>query len=284
MALATTRWIFKPFPGMFGLIMLLCSFELVVVSSPVLADIPGADTGPEGKTGEKIQDIAEEKAHNPDPWEPLNRKIFAFNDFADTWLLLPIAKGYQWVTPDPLEQGVNNFFGNIFEIRNIANGLLQFKLVQAASDTGRFVVNSTVGLAGFFDVASRIGLEKHEEDFGQTLGYWGVGAGPYMVVPIFGSHTLRDGTGAILDNYSTDPIARIDHVPTRNTVWLFNKVTVRADLIQAEQLITGDRYTFIRDAYLQRREYLVNDGVVSDSFGDDDWGDDDGWDDEWDEE
>ena len=225
-----------------------------------------------------ISELVQQELATPDPWESFNRKMFAFNDVADRYILTPVAKSYQWITPDPVERSVGNVFSNLLEIRTITNDLLQLKFLQAASDTGRFVINSTVGLVGIFDVASSLGLEKHDEDFGQTLGYWGVGAGPYLVVPIFGSYTLRDGIGVFPDTY-TDYITNLDHVPTRNQLWVFRNVHDRSELFAAEELITGDRYSFIRDAYLQRRAYLVNDGQVEDDFGDDDgWGEGElGW-------
>lgn len=229
-----------------------------------------------------VKDVTESSLHNnPDPWESWNRKVFAFNDTADRWVLKPVARGYQWITPDAVETGVSNVFSNIFEITTIFNDLLQFKFSQAASDTGRFVVNSTVGLVGLFDVASAIGLEKHKEDFGQTLGYWGVGSGPYMVVPLLGSYTLRSGTGGIVESQTTDLVHYVDPSRSRNQVRLTRIVGNRASLIAAESLITGDRYSFIRDAYLQQREFLVNDGVVEDTFGDEDFEDD--WVEEWDD-
>ena len=226
-----------------------------------------------------IVELVEQELSTPDPWEPLNRKIFAFNDFADRYALTPVAKTYQFITPDPLEAGIGNMFSNLFEITTILNDLLQLKFGQAASDAGRFLLNSTVGLLGLFDVATPVGLEKHEEDFGQTLGYWGMGSGPYIVVPIIGSYTLRDGVGAYIDSYS-DYVTDLNHIPTRNQLWLMRNIDNRARLFAAEELITGDRYTFIRDAYLQRREYLVNDGVVVDSFGEEDWDDEDDWNEE----
>jgi phospholipid-binding lipoprotein MlaA len=205
-----------------------------------------------------------------DPWEGLNRSIFAFNDTADKYVLKPIAKGYQWVTPDPVEEGVSNVFSNLWSLTTIVNDLLQLKFGQAAEDTGRFLVNSTVGLLGIFDVATPMGLEGSNEDFGQTLGYWGVNSGPYVVVPLFGPYTVRDGFGRLVDG-NTDPVAYIDDVPTRNQTFGVRVVSDRAGLLEAEKLITGDRYTFIRDAYLQRRDALVNDGVVEDNFGDEDF-------------
>lgn len=215
-----------------------------------------------------------EAVHNPDPWEPVNRKIYAFNDFFDRHLLVPVARGYQRIIPDPVERSVSNVIDNLLEVTTIVNGLLQAKFGQAASDTGRFLVNSTVGVLGIFDVASRIGLDKHDEDLGQTLGYWGVSSGPYIVVPFLGSYTVRDGLGYMVDTSTTDYLANLDDVPTRNSVTAFRFVVWRADLLKTEELISGDRYTFIRDAYLQRREYLVNDGQVQDDFGEEDYDED----------
>jgi phospholipid-binding lipoprotein MlaA len=211
-----------------------------------------------------------------DPWEGFNRAIFSFNEQADKYVLKPIAQGYQWVTPDPVEDGVTNVFSNLWELTTIANDLLQFKFVQAAEDTGRFLLNTTVGLLGIFDVASHVGLEKNQEDFGQTLGAWGVSSGPYIVVPLLGPYTVRDGFGRIVDGVTTDYVANLDHVPTRNELQGLRVIDSRAGLLEAEKLITGDRYTFIRDAYLQRRDFLVNDGPLEDSFGDDDF--DESWD------
>lgn len=210
-------------------------------------------------------------APNPDPWESVNRKIYIFNDYADRYFLKPIAQGYDWIMPRFLQDGVHNMFSNVGEVGNIVNSLLQAKFHYTANDTARLLVNSTVGLAGFFDVASRIGLESHEEDFGQTLGHWGVGPGPFIVVPFLGPRTVRDGFGSVADAY-TDPIDyAVDHVPTRNQMYGTRVVDTRAQLLDAEELITGDRYIFLRDAYLQRREYMVRDGDVEDAFGAEEW-------------
>jgi|SRR5690606_27023827 len=211
------------------------------------------------------------KPANADPWEGFNRKVFAFNDVADRYVLKPVAKGYQAVTPQFVERGVHNMFGNLGEIRNVVNDLLQAKFQHGAQDAGRFVVNSTVGVLGFFDVASKIGLEAHDEDFGQTLGYWGLESGPYIVLPLLGPRTVRDAVGSIPDGYTDPVVMGVDHVPTRNQILGLRVVDVRASLLQAEELMSGDRYIFMRDAYLQRRHFLVKDGVVEDTFGDDDF-------------
>lgn len=219
-----------------------------------------------------VQAVAAENANtNPDPWEPFNRKIYVFNDYLDRYFLKPVAKGYQTVTPQFVEDGVHHMFSNVGEVGNMLNSLLQAKFVNTAESGGRLIVNSTIGLLGFFDVASKMGMQQHDEDFGQTLGYWGVSSGPYLVVPFLGPRTIRDGAGSIADSF-TDPVAEgIDHVPTRNELLGVRVIDTRAQLLKAEELVTGDRYIFIRDAYLQRRQFLINDGVVQDNFGDDDF-------------
>lgn len=206
---------------------------------------------------------------NRDPWEGFNRAVFSFNDTLDFYLLKPAATGYDKITPDPLQSGISNFFSNLGEIRTIANSLFQLKLSQAGLDTTRFIVNSTVGLFGFIDIGSRIGLDKHEEDFGQTLGYWGTPAGPYLVLPLLGPSTLRDFGGRVPDYYLA-PTREIDDDPTQYGVQALGVLDTRASLLQLEDLVAGDRYTFFRDAYLQRRDFLVNDGQLKDDFLDDD--------------
>ncbi len=202
-----------------------------------------------------------------DPWEGMNRRIFAFNDTLDTYFLKPVAKGYRTVTPDPVETGVSNFFANLLEVRNIVNDLLQWKWQQAGNDTGRLLINSTVGIVGVFDVAQHVGLPRSEgEDFGQTFSTWGSGQGPYLVIPFLGSSTVRDAVGMPLAAY-VNPITYVDHIPTRNTLIAADIVDTRAAILDAEELLSGDKYTFIRDAYLQRRDYLIQDGKVEDDFG-----------------
>jgi len=217
--------------------------------------------------------LAAESTDTVDPWEGFNRTMFAFNDTLDRYFLKPVAKGYQAVMPDQLEHGFSNVFSNLKEVRNIANDLLQGKLSQAGNDTGRLVVNTTLGLAGFFDVAKHMGLPKGDgEDFGQTLAAWGVGQGAYVVLPLLGPSTVRDVGGLPINSFA-DPIGLVDHVPTRNSLWATELVGLRANLLAAESLISGDRYAFMRDAFLQRRNYLINDGQVEDDFGGD-FGDD----------
>ncbi len=207
--------------------------------------------------------------NNPDPWEGFNRVVFRFNDTLDKYVLKPVAKGYVKVTPGPVQQGVSNFFSNVGEIPTIVNGLLQAKFAQAGLDSTRFLVNTTVGLVGFIDVASRLGLEKHNEDFGQTLGYWGVESGPYLVLPLLGPNTLRDSFGMIPDSY-VSLYNTVDHDKTEYSIRAVDVVDMRAGLLEAEKLVAGDKYTFFRNAYLQRREFLVNDGKLADDFLEDD--------------
>jgi len=210
---------------------------------------------------------------NPeDPWEGFNRKIYGFNKFLDTYALKPVAKGYNWVMPEPVNDGVSNVFDNLGETKNFINNVLQFKFSDAGTDVARFVINTTVGVLGLFDAASRLELERNEEDFGQTLAAWGVKSGPYLVLPFLGPSTVRDGIGLVPDHYSV-PQAYIDHDQTRWSVYAVDIIDTRAGLLDAEELILGDEYSFIRDVYLQRREFLATDGAVEDDFTSDDFDD-----------
>ncbi len=210
-----------------------------------------------------------------DPWENWNRKVFSFNEGLDRVLLKPVAKGYRWITPDPVETGVRNVFSNLGEVLNIVNDLLQAKFSQAGNDTGRLLVNSTLGIAGIFDVAQHMGMPRNDgEDFDQTLEAWGVGSGNYLMLPFFGPSTVR-GAPSLYLNSLANPVGYVDHVPTRNELYATDVVSTRAELLKAEDFVSGDKYLFIRDVYLQRREYLYNDGQVEDDFGgygDDDYG------------
>lgn len=214
--------------------------------------------------------LAQEQVEDDvDPWQGFNRAMFKFNDTMDRWFLKPIAKSYRFITPDPLERGISNVFSNIGEVPSTLNGVLQGNFKGAAHDTGRFLVNSTLGIGGLFDVAKHMKLPADDkEDFGQTLAVWGVGQGSYLVLPFLGPSTLRDGFAAPVDWYS-DPVTYIDHERTRWSVRFVSVVDTRAGLIPLEENITGDKYTFIRDVYLQRRNYLINNGQVEDEFGSD---------------
>jgi phospholipid-binding lipoprotein MlaA len=197
-----------------------------------------------------------------DPLESVNRAVYEFNDVADRYVAKPVAKVYDKVLPGFVKTGIRNFFNNIDDVFVVANDLLQGKGTQAARDTARLIGNSVFGVFGFIDVASPLGLYKNNEDFGQTLGVWGVGGGPYLVVPFLGPSNLRDLAGFAVFTQA-DLIWRIDRIPVRNSLVGMRTVEARAQLLPAEGLLDEaamDRYSFLRDAYLQRRLSLIHDG------------------------
>ena len=211
----------------------------------------------------------ENRSSSEDPLEPINRAVFGFNDAVDGVVLKPVAQGYRKVTPDYFEETFARFFGNIGDVGNSANALLQGKFSQAGNDGARVLINTTFGIGGLFDIAEPWGFEKSDgEDFGQTLAVWGVGRGPYVVLPILGPSSARGSVGLVGD-YFLDPVSYIDDDETRIGLTALETVTIRAGLLDAEALVSGDRYTFIREAYLQRRQFLINDGQVEDDFGED---------------
>lgn len=200
---------------------------------------------------------------NPqDPWEGWNRKVYSLNKSLDK-VAKPIAQGYQAVTPDFIETGVSNVFDNLGDVPNFLNNLLQGKPVDSISDLARFVVNSTLGIAGLWDPASSMGLEKHDEDFGQTLATWGIGDGPYVMLPLMGPSTLRD-TFALPVDSQTDLLNQIEHVRTRNRLKILELLDKRVSLMPFEEQLESatDEYSFVRDIYLQNRNYKVFDGNI----------------------
>ncbi len=210
-------------------------------------------------------------ASDDDPLEPVNRVVFTVNDTVDTVVLRPMAKVYQAVMPEFAERGVRNFFSNLGEVRNAVHNTLQGKLDGTARSTGRFLINTTVGIGGLFDVASKIGIDAAREDLGQTLGVWGLNSGPYLVLPILGPSSLRDGVGVVVDPFMSPLTYAPLDVPERLAVGLTSGLQTRADLLSAEGLLNGDKYTLYRQAYLSKREYDVNDGLIlNDEFIDDD--------------
>jgi phospholipid-binding lipoprotein MlaA len=199
---------------------------------------------------------------NRDPAEGFNRAMFAFNEGLDTLILKPVAKSYEFAVPDLVRTGVGNFFGNIADVFVAVNNLLQGKPHDAASDAARVVFNSTLGVFGIMDVASDMGLEKHNEDFGQTFGRWGAEPGPYVVVPFFGPRNVRDTAGLVLD-VATDPVTVAGESTAPLWLSILRLVNDRAVLLPADKVIEEaalDKYSYIRDAYLQRRRHLVFDG------------------------
>lgn len=212
-----------------------------------------------------------------DPLEKMNRKTQVFNDTLDKYLLKPVAKGYDFITPKIVNRGITNVFSTVAEIPNAGNALLQGKPKSMGKALSRFFINITIGGLGFFDVATKLGIEEQVEDFGQTLGVWGVPAGPYLVLPFLGPSNIRDSGGLIADLYLNPLNYEYAEPAVRNSVWLVKIIDRRADLFKIEDLISGDRYSFFKNTYLQQRNYLIHDGVVDDNFGDYDLDDEDDW-------
>lgn len=202
-------------------------------------------------------------ANPADPLERVNRAMFAFNDVADKAVFTPVAKGYRAVLPGFLRTGISNFFSNLEDVWISVNDVLQGKFQEGSEDATRVIFNSTFGIAGIFDFASDVGLPKHNEDFGQTLGSWGIESGPYVVIPFIGPSTFRDGFGLVFD-YKADLVYwATDSVPVRNSLYATRAISNRAKLLDATSVIEQaalDRYAFVRDAWLQRRRNLVYDG------------------------
>jgi len=206
-----------------------------------------------------------------DPFERANRAIFRFNQTADRYVLRPVAVGYRNITPDPLERSISKFFTNLSSPVVIVSDLLQGKFKHAGSDTARFLINSTIGVFGFLDPATHMGLEYRAEDFGQAFGRWGIGEGPYLMLPIVGPSTFRDGIGRLLE-LPFQPIAYIEDNGGRNASVVLYSLDTRVGLITSEVALESafDQYLFLRDAYLQRREFLIHDGdppLLEDDFG-----------------
>lgn len=197
-----------------------------------------------------------------DPMENWNRKVQTFNDNVDKYFMKPVGQGYQWVMPSFADQAVTNFFSNINDIGVTINDLMQLKVAQSGSDGARFIVNSVAGIGGLIDVATMIDLPKHDEDFDQTLGVWGVPTGPYMVIPLFGSSSPRGISGAAGDA-AMNPISYLDSGIITSGLFGLNAIDKRADNLTTEKIASEaavDRYEFFKNAYLQRRKYLVYDG------------------------
>lgn len=207
-----------------------------------------------------------------DPWEPLNRGIYEFNDFGDRLLIKPVAKGYKKVLPAFVRRGVTNFYDNLTTPRSALNNFLQGKPKRGFDDIARLLFNSTLGIGGLFDVASAGGLEEYDEDFGQTFAVWGIPSGPYLVLPFMGPSTLRDATGRPLDVLA-DPLYHYDETSVRDKLYVLRVIDLRHRLLAAEGLIedSQDPYITLRESYLQNRNYVIHDGdpPIDDDFYDD---------------
>jgi phospholipid-binding lipoprotein MlaA len=201
-----------------------------------------------------------------DPLEPMNRAIFSFNEVVDDNILEPIANGYQAITPDPVEDSISNFFNNLGEISTIINSALQLNAEKTLSSSSRLIINSTIGLFGLFDVASSIGIDRHKEDFGQTLGFYGIPAGPYLVLPFFGPSSFRDAPAFYVDiaiDRGISPVYTELHHEERQLIQATNVIDTRANLLKASKILdtaAKDKYIFLRESYLQRRAKMITDG------------------------
>tara|TARA_Y100001970_G_scaffold48534_1_gene61550 strand:+ start:52738 stop:53442 length:705 start_codon:yes stop_codon:yes gene_type:complete len=206
---------------------------------------------------------------NDDPFEEYNRKVWAFNEYLDDNFAKPTAEIYTSVTPDFIEVGITNFFRNLNELDNTANQLLQGRPLLAINDFSRFLINSTLGFGGFIDVGSKLGLERHDEDFGQTLGAWGVGSGPFLMIPLYGPSTPRGLAGRSVSSVLSGTFA-IEETDVRIGVTALDALETRARYLEVETLIIGDRYSFIRDSYMQYQEFELSNGEdQTDDFVDD---------------
>ena len=206
--------------------------------------------------------MPKELATSGDPWERYNRSMHAFNDDFDEYVAVPVAEGYQTITPEMVDQGISNFFGNLLDVNSAVNNLLQWKPDRAVNDVVRIMINTSFGLLGFVDLASQLELPSYKEDFGQTLGYWGLESGPYFVLPVLGPNSVRDTFGLIVD-VMINPTALIEPFTTRAAVNTLYYVDMRADLLDEVDLMKEaaiDPYSFMRDSYLQYRVNQVYDG------------------------
>ncbi len=206
-------------------------------------------------------------AHPRDPLEPFNRGVSEFNEAVDGAVLKPVATAYRDVTPDLVRTGVSNFFGNLRDVWSALNATLQLKPRAAAENALRVGVNTAFGFGGLLDIASEMGIERTTLDFGQTLGRWGVPSGPYLVLPIFGPSTFRDAAGFGVESKG-DLVSKVDHIPTRNSLYALRAVETRANLLRATTMLEGaalDKYSFTRDIYLQRRQSLIDDLIYEGS-------------------
>ena len=209
--------------------------------------------------------IAEDDSVTADPFESTNRIVFEISDDVDTMIIRPVAEIYRDVTPRFVKNSITNFFYNLSEVDTIINQLLQGKIVLAGQDSLRFLINSTIGIVGFVDVATRVGFERHDEDFGQTLGYWGVPAGPYVFLPVIGPSTIRDSFSKPTSWFLSGNLSVSDE-EAKIFINLLDAVETRERLLVAEKLIVGDKYEFVKSVYLQTRNDLVFDGEVEDEF------------------
>lgn len=246
--------------GSLSALPLVILLAIIMFSAPAVAQ-SAAEPVPEGAP----------EVNPQDPYENWNRKVYSFNESVDRWALKPVAKTYRTVMPDFADRGVTNFFNNLSEIRNFINSILQLKGESAVVAAGRFTYNTVFGLGGLIDVATAFDLPERPEDFGQTLGYWGAGSGPYLMLPLLGPSSPRRLSGMGVDGFAFPSLWQEADRSYRYAGRALQVVDKRADLIPAEGFVSGDTYIFVRNAFMQRREFLINDGKVTrDPFASDD--------------
>lgn len=236
--------------ALIGLLLVALSGCATTVSAPPAVDPPASAPAPAPQTSKA------------DPWERWNRKVYSFNDAIDTAVIRPVATTYVKVVPQPIRTGVNNFYGNFSDAWSAVNNMLQGKIGDGLQDVMRVGTNTVFGVAGLFDIASEVGLDRHGEDFGQTLGRWGIGAGPYIVWPLLGPSSLRDSIAMPLDR-AVSPGLAFSGDALRYGLTGLGLVNERANLLPTTRMLDDmalDKYSFVRDAYLQRRRSLVYDG------------------------
>jgi len=212
----------------------------------------------------------DQAADPQDPWEPFNRKVYAFNDFFDRLLLKPAARFYRWIMPEPAERVIKNLGDNLEEPVNLLNHLLQGEFHDAGVNFARFMINTSFGLGGLLDPASRLKLDDPSSDFGITLARWGVPPGPFVMLPFAGPNTVRSAAAGPVDTLG-DPFLYVDDQSANASISTLNLLSLRADLLDVEKLFSGDRYLLIRDAWLQRRRAETGDPAPADDFGEDEF-------------
>jgi len=263
------------FPSMAAL---CAAVFLSLVAPTVSAD---DDSGPDAALNGTADSESAAARDARDPWEGFNRKVFVFNDSIDSAVVKPVSKTFRTYVPKPIRTGAGNFFDNLQDVPNLLNHILQLDAPDAFVTSGRLIINTTLGVAGLFDVATKVGLNRRETDTGLTLAHWGVGSGPYLMMPFFGPSTVRDGVGQGIDFFMIYPVSEVEDPAVRWSLYGLEFIGRRANLLDAEELISGDRYVFLREVYLQNRRFEVTGELPEDDFGDDDFGDDDFEDGDW---
>lgn len=254
--------------------------SVLLVCSLSVATADEADSAEDWGEATTAFDAPQQQDRYADPWEDFNRKMFTFNEKVDKYAAKPVAKGYRKITPGWFNDTVTRFFENMRDLRSSLNYMLQWRWDRAGHDLGRFTINSTLGVAGLFDVASSTNLQKHTTDLGMTFARWGAGEGPYLMLPVLGPSTVRDASALLPQRYM-QAYHYVEHDITRWSMTALYGLDKRADLLDLERSLVGDRYTFIRNAYLQQRRFMSGEGDAEQSWVPDeaasDFDDDDGW-------